>query len=211
MVIEERTKVKPLSSRPKEQSDEWRDLFHQPMLNEIPRQARNDTFQGLNIMKKFKNTVSSFLSWYERHYTLNVGIAAFLFVWQLVHLYWLTTHVVFLRLFNVSLFNLQGVWQYLIIVVDYTEIPALISTSFVYIFGLIKKFSWKNILFLVFINSQWLHLFWITDEFVIKQFSFKASSFALMLAWIAIFIDYLELPVIYDTLKKFFASLRGKK
>jgi len=139
-------------------------------------------------------------------------VAAFLFIWQLIHLYWLTTHVVFLRLFNVSFFGLQGVWQYLIIVVDYTEIPALISTSFVYIFGLTKKFSWKNILFLIFLNSQWLHLFWITDEFVTQQFtSASVAILPIWLAWFAIFIDYLELPVIFDTVKKFFASLGRKK
>jgi hypothetical protein len=31
------------------------------------------------------------------------------------------------------------------------------------------------------------------------------------LAWIAILIDYLELPVIYDTLKKFYQSLRKER
>jgi len=158
-----------------------------------------------------KKITSSFFSWYERNYSLNLGIASFLFIWQLVHLYWLTTDVVFLRLFGVSFFDLTGIWQYLIIVVDYTEIPALISTSFVYIFGLTRKFSWKNILFLIFINSQWLHLFWITDEFVIQQFrNASAAILPIWLAWFAIFIDYLELPVIYDTLKKFFVSLRRK-
>jgi len=163
-------------------------------------------------MGKLKKIITSFFSWYERNYTLNLGVASFLFIWQLVHLYWLTTHVVFLRLFGVSFFDLAGIWQYLIIVVDYTEIPALISTSFVYIFGLTKKFSWKNILFLIFLNSQWLHLFWITDEFVIEQFTGSSTQILpIWLGWFAIFIDYLELPVIYDTTKKFFASLGRKK
>jgi len=162
----------------------------------------------MNLLKKI---ISSFFSWYERNYALNLGIASFLFIWQLVHLYWLTLHVVFLRLFAVSFFDLTGIWQYLIIVVDYTEIPALISTSFVYIYGLTKKFSWKNIWFLIFINSQWLHLFWITDEFVIEQLTGSSiNTLPVWLAWLAIFIDYLELPVIYDTLKKFFVSLRKK-
>lgn len=150
----------------------------------------------------------SFFSWYERNYTLNVGIAAFLFVWQLVHLYWLTAHVVILRLFGVSYFHLSGIWQYLIVVADYAEIPALIITSFVYIHGLTKKLSFKNILFLILLNSQWLHLFWITDEFVVKQFTASSPTFPIWLAWVAILIDYLELPVIYDTFKKFFGSLR---
>lgn len=150
-------------------------------------------------------------NWYQRHYTLNVGIAAFLFAWQLIHLYWLTVDVVFLRLFGISLLPLEKMWEFLIIIVDYTEIPAIISTSFVYVFGLMQRFTWKNILFLFFINSQWLHLFWITDEFVIGQLTGSATYILpIYLAWFAIFIDYLELPVIYDTIKKFFASLRRK-
>jgi len=139
-------------------------------------------------------------------------VAAFLFIWQLIHLYWLTVHVVFLNLFNISLLHLEEIWEFLIVIVDYTEIPALISTSFVYIFGLTKKFSWKNILFLILINSQWLHLFWITDEFVIEQFTgSSAQILPIWLAWFAIFIDYLELPIIYDTTKRFFVSLGRKK
>ena len=139
-------------------------------------------------------------------------MAAFLFIWQLIHLYWLTVHVVFLNLFNISLLHLEEIWEFLIVIVDYTEIPALISTSFVYIFGLTKKFSWKNILFLILINSQWLHLFWITDEFVIEQFTgSSAQILPIWLAWFAIFIDYLELPIIYDTTKRFFVSLGRKK
>ena len=163
-------------------------------------------------MDKLKKIASSFFSWYERNYTFNLGIASFLFIWQLVHLYWLTVHVVFLRLFGVSLLPLEGIWEFLIIFADYTEIPALLSTSLIYIHSLTKKFTWRNILFLVFINSQWLHLFWITDEFVIEQFtSASVAILPIWLAWFAIFIDYLELPVIFDTVKKFFASLGRKK
>jgi len=151
------------------------------------------------------------LAWYKRHYTLNVGVASFLFIWQLVHLYWLTTHVVFYRLFDISLFDPTNIAQALIVTADYAEIPALILTSFVYVFGLISKFSWKNILFLVLLNSQWLHLFWITDEFIISQFTGTNSAILpVYLSWLAIVIDYLELPVIFDTTKKFFRSLKNK-
>lgn len=151
------------------------------------------------------------LAWYKRHYTLNVGIASFLFIWQLIHLYWLTAHIVAHKLFGISFFPLEGIWQYLIIIVDYTEIPAIILTSFVYIHALILKFSWKNTLFLIMLNSQWFHLFWITDEFVIQQFTnASVAILPIWLAWFAIFIDYLELPVIYDTLKKFFVSFKKK-
>jgi len=148
--------------------------------------------------------------WYERHYTLNIGIAAGLFVWQLLHLYWLGVHVVAERLFGISYLELQGFWELLIILVDYTEIPAIIAVSFVYIHELSKKVNVKSILFLFFINSQWLHLLWITDEFIIGEFSKTGGIlfFPLWLAWTAILIDYLELPVIFDTMRKFLSSLK---
>lgn len=43
-----------------------------------------------------------FWEWYERTLPAQVTIVAILFVWQLTHLYWLTTDVVFPRLFGVS-------------------------------------------------------------------------------------------------------------
>lgn len=153
-----------------------------------------------------------FWGWYERHYTLNLGLTAFLFALQVVHLYWLASHVIALRLFGVSYFNPSELLQYIIIVVDYTEIPALISTSVLYIYELRKEFSWKSVLFLIFLNSQWLHLFWITDEFVVNQFAGRPDTILpAWLAWIAILIDYLEVPVIIDTFIKFAKALgRGK-
>lgn len=147
--------------------------------------------------------------WYERHYTMNVGIAAGLFIWQLLHLYWLTLHVVAERLLGISYLELQGFWKLLIILVDYTEIPAIIAVSLVYVHELSKKWNIKSILFLLFINSQWLHLLWITDEFIIEQFTKSGVIlFPLWLVWTAILIDYLELPVIFDTIKKFLVSLK---
>ncbi|MEK7517320.1 MAG: hypothetical protein AAB583_02130 [Patescibacteria group bacterium] len=160
-------------------------------------------------MRRFK--IKAILNWYEKNYTLNVGIASFLFLWQLIHLYWLTVDVVLLKLFGVYLFHLTQFWQYAIIIVDYTEIPSLILVSFIYVHSLSKKFSWKSVLFLLLLNSQWVHLFWITDEFVVRAFLEEAyADIPLWLAWVAILIDYLELPVIFDTLKKFFVSLRKR-
>ena len=70
--------------------------------------------------------------------------------------------------------------------------------------------SWKSILFLILLNSQWLHLFWITDEVVVAQFTGAAAiAIPVWLSWCAIMIDYLELPVMYDTFKKVFQSLRN--
>lgn len=154
--------------------------------------------------------MQTFFAWYERHYTLNVTFAALLFVIQLVHLYWLTADVVAQRLIDDSFFSPRGIFYYSILVVDYTELPALLSVSLLYINELRKGWSWKAFVFLIFLNSQWLHIFWITDEFVTSEFNggTAAASLPAWLAWIAIMIDYLELPVIIDTLKKFAISVR---
>ena len=58
------------------------------------------------------------------------------------------------------------------------------------------------------LNSQWIHLFWITDEVLVAQFTGTIPVLIpIWLSWVAIGIDYLELPVMYDTIKKFFQSL----
>lgn len=152
--------------------------------------------------------VHRFWDWYNSHKLFNTGLAAGLFLLQLVHLYWLTVHVVFLKLFGVAFFSPTGFWEILIILVDYTEIPALVITSIFYINEYRQGKHFKSLLYLFFLNSQWIHMFWITDEFVVAQFTGAALvSFPVWLSWIAIGIDYLELPVIYDTLKTFFVSL----
>lgn len=166
--------------------------------------------------------LSSFWAWYERNRRLNISIAAGLFVLQLFHLYWLTVEVVLHQLFGLTGFWLDMPWLNLIItLVDYTEIPALLTTSLVYINeyrrgGLpreARRAKWgrlKPILYLIMLNSQWLHLFWITDEFVVDQLTGTASGSILpvWLAWIAIGIDYLELPVILDLFVKLFRDLK---
>ena len=155
-----------------------------------------------------------FWAWYERNYALNVAIALVLFVLQLVHLYWLTTNVVALRLFDQSFFAPSDAVEYAILVVDYTEIPALLSVSLIYVNELRKEgFSWQPVLFLAFLNSQWLHIFWITDEFVVNEFAGQAAQSSLppWLAWLAILIDYLELPVIWDTVRRFVAATRERR
>ncbi len=152
--------------------------------------------------------LNKFWLWYEENLKLNVGFAALLFIWQLLHLFWLTGEVLWARLFSYPLFAFEGVWQYAIIAVDYTEIPALITVSLVYLNELRKrKEVSKNIWFLILLNSQWLHLFWLTDEFILSHLRVETMLGAHWLVWLAIVIDYLELPVIYDTVKKFLTSL----
>ena len=140
---------------------------------------------------------------YDRNYRLNVSVASLLFVLQLAHLGWLGTDPIATRLTGHGLLHLHGLLQWLIFFVDYTEIPALIAVSLVYVNELRRGFAWKPLLFLLFLNSQWLHIFWITDEYVADSNGFPDA-----LAWVAILIDYLELPVIYDTLKRLTLALR---
>ncbi len=149
-----------------------------------------------------------FWAWYERDYLLNVSIASLLFLLQLVHLSWLGADPIAQRLTEQSLFSLHGPLQYLVWLVDYTEIPALIAVSLVYLHELRRRFSWRAVLFLLFLNSQWLHIFWITDEFVVSSAEGDSSALPAWLAYVAILIDYLELPVIYDTVKRLAVTLR---
>ncbi|MBI3290793.1 hypothetical protein HYZ76_00760 [Candidatus Falkowbacteria bacterium] len=153
--------------------------------------------------------LSYFLAKYEKRYRLYTGITAGLFLLQVVHLYWLTTYVVFGRLWGIVLFDPNVFWQFIIILIDYAEIPAIISTSILYLHSLGKKWSKKDFFLLALLNSQWLHIFWISDEFVVDMLLGQVSATVLpfWLAWVAIVIDYLELPVMYDTTKKFIASL----
>lgn len=153
--------------------------------------------------------MQKFWQWYEANYKLNVGIATGLFLLQIIHLFWLFGEVVMTKLLGTPLFQLHNAPKFLIVVIDYTEIPALFSVSAIYLNELRKKFSYKSFLYLIFINSQWLHLFWITDEFVLASFAGSAGiTLPLWLAWLAILIDFLELPVIFDTIKRFFYILQ---
>jgi hypothetical protein len=157
----------------------------------------------------FREALHDFWAWYERHYRLNVTIATLLFCLQLVHLVWLTADPLASRVLGDPLFTVEGPFNWLIILVDYTEIPALLSVSLVYIHELRGRRSWKPILYLAFLNSQWLHIFWITDEFVVASGNGQGTSLPAWLAYVALLIDYLELPVIWDTVRRVAVSLRS--
>jgi hypothetical protein len=153
----------------------------------------------------------AFWDWYERTYTLNVSIALGLFLVQIIHLAWLSGEVVWAHLFGAPLFVFSGVWENIIVLVDYTEIPAILSVSLVYVHELRQSLNFKSGLYLFLLNIQLLHIFWITDEFVETSFNSAGTVFPLWLAYIAIAIDYLELPVMLDTCKKFAVALRERR
>jgi hypothetical protein len=154
-----------------------------------------------------RELLRDFWAWYERHYALNVAIAAGLFALQLVHLVWLTGEPLAERVLGEPLFRIDGLYEWPILLVDYTEVPALLSVSLLYVNELRKGFAWTPALYLLFLNSQWLHIFWITDEFVLEAGE-GGTALPAWLAYVAILIDYLELPVIWDTARRFVANLR---
>ena len=149
----------------------------------------------------------AFWRWYESHYLLNVAIAAGLFLLQAVHLVWLLGDVILPRIGAGEIFGASGALMAILVLVDYTEIPALISVSLLSINELRKRFVLREVFYLFALNIQWLHLFWITDEVVIHTFA-GHTFFPIWLAWVAILIDYLELPVMVATVKKLIMALR---
>jgi hypothetical protein len=142
--------------------------------------------------------------WYK-YENLNLRLAFVLISLQLIHLYWLTADVVIQRITGESFLAVQQGSPLFIffIIIDYVEIPALISGITYYALNIYKdeKRSTKNALLLSMLALQVFHIFWITDEVVYDSF-FGASSGSIEIpyyaAWIAILIDYLELPVIFD-------------
>ncbi len=158
----------------------------------------------------YKKYIHSFWHWYEQYYLINIGISAGLFLLQLIHLYWLTTDVVTSRLLGQSFFEPMGVWKLVIVLVDYLEIPTIVSVSLVYINELRQRTSVRSWLLLLLLNSQWIHIFWVTDEVVEEILTgVGATVLPVWAAWIAILIDYLELPVIADTVRRFIAAARA--
>jgi len=158
-------------------------------------------------MRHFWN---DFWATYEKHYTFNVGLAAALFLLQIVHLYWLATDVIAVRLLGQSLFHPPHFWKTVIVIVDYTEIPALISTSLLYIYELRQGFAWGSLLSLLLINTQWLHLLWLTDDIVVQELLERGREdfLPIWLAWVAILLDYLEFPVMVSTVQRLLRALR---
>ncbi len=158
--------------------------------------------------------LSGFWKWYERNYVLNVSVALGLFLLQLGHLTWLGGDVIATRLLGEGIFDLQGIWQIIIILIDYTEIPAILTISLVYIDAWRRGEKWHAVVMLALLHSQWLHMFWITDEFVVDTFTGAHTHETVLpawLAWVAILIDYLELPVILDTARRLFLAVKNKQ
>ena len=149
--------------------------------------------------------VGKFINFYNRYENLNLKITFFLISLQILHLYWLTTAVVLQKIFGESFFLAPKSLLPLFIVIDYIEIPALISGLIYYAYSIRtnKSTAKKSYLFLGLLGVQVIHIFWITDEVVyVSLFYTNFVEIPYVLSWIAILIDYLELPVMVDLFHK---------
>jgi hypothetical protein len=141
---------------------------------------------------------------WHKYENLSLKIAFVLISLQLVHLYWLTADVVVKRITGHSAFGLPVTGPLLLffIIIDYIEIPALAAGVTYYALSIYnhQKGLAKNMLLLAMLAVQVFHIFWITDEVVYESFfgSSSAVEIPYYVAWTAILIDYLELPVIGD-------------
>lgn len=161
--------------------------------------------------------VRAFWDWYNRHYLANLIVANVIFLLQIIHLYWLTGYVVY-KLFAVDILFIPDSSP-LYAIPDYLEIPTLVTVSLLYINQLRQGFAWRPIFYLFLLNTQYIHIFWITDELVVKAFTDESLvAWNSWVAWLAIAIDYLEIPVIIDTLRQVWneryailAKLRGEE
>jgi hypothetical protein len=148
-----------------------------------------------------------FWAWYQRHYVATLVVTTGAFFLQIFHLYWLFADVILERLTGQSAFAFPAAGMVVYVLADYVEIPALVSASLLYVYDLRRGWRWRSVFMLVLLNTQWVHMLWITDDVVVRTFAHTSLfSWGSFLAWIAILIDYLELPVIIDTLRRVYAE-----
>lgn len=117
---------------------------------------------------------------------------------QILHLTWLTTDIIL----QWGLFT--EVWSLIFISLDYLEIPALASGILTYLLIMRKEgVNIKSILFTNFLFLQFFHIFWLTDDVIAVMLVQKSYvDIPLHFAYFAIFIDFAEVIVIYDFIKR---------
>ena len=155
--------------------------------------------------------IQKILDFWTKYESLNLKITFILISLQILHLYWLTADVVLQRIAGESYLGLPRILLPLFIIVDYVEIPALVSGITFYLFSIFKRksHSRKNVVFLLLLAIQVVHIFWITDEVVYESLlDNDLVVFPVYAAWTAILIDYLEIPVMVDLFYKTFKIKR---
>lgn len=157
--------------------------------------------------------IQKILDFWTKYESLNLKITFILISLQILHLYWLTADVVLQRIAGESYLGLPRILLPLFIIVDYVEIPALVSGITFYLFSIFKRksHSRKNVVFLLLLAIQVVHIFWITDEVVYESLlDNDLVIFPVYAAWTAILIDYLEIPVMVDLFYKTFKITRDR-
>jgi hypothetical protein len=158
-------------------------------------------------MHQIRALFGRFWEAYHRHYLATLTVTTAVFLLQLFHLYWLFTDVVLRKLTGQSHFVFPESGMIVYVLADYLEIPALVSASLLYIYELRRQVTFRALLYVILLNTQWIHMFWITDQVVVDNFAGHGLiSWNGVVAWIAILIDYLEVPVIIDSLIKVFRA-----
>jgi hypothetical protein len=158
------------------------------------------------------SAVQKLVRFWHKYENLNLKIAFVLISLQLIHLYWLTADVVVKRITGNSAFGLTQSHPLFMffIVIDYIEIPGLVAGMTYYALSIYRQETGaiKNTLLLAMLVVQVFHIFWITDEVVYSTFfeSSSAVEIPYYAAWVAILIDYLELPVIGDLFYRTFVK-----
>jgi hypothetical protein len=151
----------------------------------------------------WQSALDPFWRWYRRHYLATLVFTTIVFSLQVLHLYWLLSDVVVVRLFGQSPFYLPPVPPVAYALVDLLEVPALLSASSLYLFELRSRITPRSLLMLALLNTQWLHMFWLTDEVVVATLTHQnLVAWNAAVAWVAILIDYLEVPVMVDSARK---------
>jgi hypothetical protein len=160
-------------------------------------------------MATLRGLSGRFWAWYQRHYLATLVITTGIFLLQAFHLYWLLTDVVLQRLTGHSAFAFPQAGMVVYVLADYLEIPALVSASLLYVFELRRRPGWRPLLLLLLLNTQWIHMLWLTDDVVVRSLANTSLfSWGSAIAWVAILIDYLELPVMVDTVRRVYGERR---
>jgi hypothetical protein len=158
-------------------------------------------------MRQIRAFFHGFWEAYHRHYLATLTVTTAVFLLQLFHLYWLFSDVILTKLTGHSHFVFPQSGMIVYVLADYLEIPALVSASLLYIYELRRQVTFRALLYVILLNTQWIHMFWITDQVVVDSFAgHSLISWNGIVAWIAILIDYLEVPVIVDSLYKVFQA-----
>jgi hypothetical protein len=148
-----------------------------------------------------------FWRWYRRHYLATLIVTTSLFLLQLFHLYWLFTDVILKRLTGHSYFIFPASGLVLYVLIDYLEIPTHMSGMLLYVYEFRSGVRLKSLLFFVLLQLHWVHLLWITDDVVVNTFTQRTLlTWSGIVAWGAILIDYIEVPIIGDRLHRVYVE-----